>query len=644
MNLRVVTFIGMIFMVLPMYSQPVANDCAVNNNDDTHSALLKCISDYTILAGKPVTNKYSKVSSLKLVYVLEEKQLYFTNSNKFQFHYEFCSKVLGDSIDLSLFNDRNYHIHPKRKYLLVNLNYYEDQKKYIVELFPGEETKGEWIFDMLTLLRESMPDAMKLAVLDNNPVFSQAAVLPEKIELISSDDVYANQSFQCLKAGTAYGYLRKISSKEISKASIDPHDIVILDNLPLHLPWVQTVITSVFQTPLSHINVLCSNRGIPNCSWKSVWNNKNVDKYVNTLVKVQVREDRVLITPANLTTAQSFWKAQENKQAITLTTDLSVDKVVRIDKVKKLSISSVGAKAYNFSHLASINCENGKPVMTPENAFVIPFHFYAKHIHDHCIQELIDSVKPDSEPEKIKAGLKKIRKAIESSAVDSLLIKEVLMQMSKDKRYKNYRFRSSTNAEDIEGFNGAGLYESHTGSLSDSKKKPEDAIRKVWASLWNYNAYMEREYFNISHSGVAMGILVHRSFGDDYANGVAITRHLYRSGYPAYTVNVQLGETSVVSPVDSITAAQFILIFKGFENEDSYSLDYITHSSLAKEKEILTPAQLKQLVSYLRAIKKYFYFKEKSEVYFYNYGLDIEFKVDAQSGKVYIKQVRPYSN
>jgi hypothetical protein len=638
--MRIVT-VFLVFISLILFAQP-SEKCLVTQND-AFALQLNCLEDFNALAGKPNTSKYSHVSSLKLVYVLSEKKNYFTNSDRFHFHYDFCREILGDSVDLELFNQRNYHVHSKRKYLLVNLNYYQDQKRFLVELFPGEECKREWMQEFLKVLRNCVPAAWNLSVLNNNTVCSNVE-LPATISLVSPDQVYLNQRYQCLKEGIAYGYLKKVSASKIALEKVGEHDIVILDNLPLHLPWVQAVVTQVFQTPLSHINVLCSNRGIPNCAWKDIGQNKEIERHLNKLVRIQVKEDKVVIVPASLEVAQKFWKQNQNNAQFRFKVDLSVTSVVKIDKVRKLSVASVGAKAFNFAQLAGIKTHTGKHVQVPENAFVIPFYFYVEHLQKSCIPEFdsITILPRIVDPLKLKAQLKKIRKSIETTPVDTMLLKQVQELMQKDNRFAYYRFRSSTNAEDIEGFNGAGLYESHSGSWSDSTKKVEDAIRKVWASLWNYTAYMEREYFRIDHFYMAMGILVHRAFGDDEANGVAITRHLYRKGYPAYTVNVQAGETSVVSSVDTVVAEQFVIVFKGYENETEYSLDFITHSSLSKNETVLTSSQVKQLVEYLRAIKKYYFNKEKPEEYFYDYALDVEFKVDSLHHKVYIKQVRPF--
>lgn len=633
-------FIFLLF--LAFFSCGQHQPCATAKGDTLIRSLI-CASDFTYLAGKPLSSKYARVKSLKALYRLEDRQLYFIPSAKYQYHYGYCVDWFQDSLDLQTFNDRNYHLHPERKYLLFNFNYYQDLKRYVVELFPGEEAKPDLIKEMLQTLSIRTPVDFELAVLDNNTLLSQPGTIPASYKLISPEEIYGQQSFECLKSGLAYGYLEKVSAKDLGKTKLPQHSILVLDNLPLFLPWTEAVITDVFQTPLSHINVLCSNRGIPNCSWKGAWSSDKINTYLHSLVKVRIQEDGVQFYPATLEEAQKHWaKHALPDSLIALDTNYTYRKLISIEELRTLSIAVAGAKAYNFSQLSLIKTEDKTPIQIPENAFAIPFYYYQQHLQTNGLLPLVDSVMAlpkDADPTKIKASLKKLRNAIETAHLDSKLLHMVHTQMQKNKQFKYYRFRSSTNAEDIEGFNGAGLYESHTGSRHDNRKKVQDAIRKVWSSLWNYSAYMEREYFHIDHRTVAMGILVHRSFGNDLANGVAVTRHLYRTGYPAYTLNVQAGETSVVGAPDSITASQYLVLFR---KDNSYALDYITFSSISANKQVLTDPQLKQLVSYLRAIKKYFYNKQSSNIYYYDYGLDIEFKVDAQSKKIYIKQVRPY--
>ena len=47
------------------------------------------------------------------------------------------------------------------------------------------------------------------------------------------------------------------------------------------------------------------------------------------------------------------------------------------------------------------------------------------------------------------------------------------------------------------------------------------SLKEVCASLWNFRAFSEREFYRIGHLSAAMRILVHPSYQDELVNGVA---------------------------------------------------------------------------------------------------------------------------
>jgi hypothetical protein len=245
----------------------------------------------------------------------------------------------------------------------------------------------------------------------------------------------------------------------------------------------------------------------------------------------------------------------------------------------------------------------------------------------------------------INHQLSTLRKAIKKAPIDTTLIQHVANLLRKNDSTVSYRFRSSSNAEDIEGFNGAGLYESYSGTLYDSNKTIANAIKKVWASVWTDNAYQERTLFGIDNRTVLMGILVHQGFPTEEANGVAITKNLYRKDFPGFTINVQKGEVSVVAPDDSITCDQFICM--GSENfyaeqGDVYE-QYITRSNINNGVNVLSHTDVAKLYRALDKIKNYFYYRNAKNYLkstYDDFALDLEFKFD--DGKLFIKQVRTY--
>ncbi len=133
---------------------------------------------------------------------------------------------------------------------------------------------------------------------------------------------------------------------------------------------------------------------------------------------------------------------------------------------------------------------------------------------------------------------------------------------------RKIRIRSSTNVEDGDQFTGAGLYDSFSGCLADDLDGDEAgpshcdptrsgergifrAIRKVFASFYNDNVYLERLRHGVDENQVGMGLLVHHSFPDEFelANGVATVRHYPSQQSASYQITLvtQQGATSVAN-------------------------------------------------------------------------------------------------
>lgn len=245
-----------------------------------------------------------------------------------------------------------------------------------------------------------------------------------------------------------------------------------------------------------------------------------------------------------------------------------------------------------------------------------------------------------SDKDSLKKVLLIIQRKILKSKLDTAfvsLVKNKLLTFGDS--MKSYRFRSSSNSEDLEFFNGAGLYDSKTGIPGSSKKSVEKAIKEVWASLWNYRAFEERLFFNIVQQTAMMGILVHRAFPEEKANGVAITANVFDTGKNGVYINVQTGETSIVLPENNEKCDEILVNI----TNKKHKIKYLSHSTIYKGKgTILTDKEVEHLSAVLEQIKQHYYEKQKITDTYNHFAMDVEFKFDKAERMIYIKQARRY--
>jgi len=644
---QVILFLFLCVMVMS-HSQTPSAECQYKKGVKDFLPRIDCPGDYNYLKGKSLTEKFGQVASVKIVYSIRDAKVYFINSTLYPFHYDFCSTVLNNPDELSFFNIKNYSSNPARDYMLVNLNYYSWLGLYGMELMPEDDAGAKDIYSLYQKIAALVYFGNKVRVLAMSPEMEKRLAAIPNIPVIRSSEVYQGREFVSLNKGKAYGYLRKVKATEVGKTTISKHDIVILDGLPNELPVVAGVLTVPFQTPLCHVSLLCQNRKTPNATYRKAWTDPAIEALLNKLVCYEVTADSFIIRKAGEAEAGAWWLKTESRKTIRLAVDTSIRKITGLQDMSFKNVSAVGGKAANFSELLKIRVDK-KPIPLPEGSFAIPFYFYYQHLRENNINRQLDSILANSslinDPQKLNAALKKLRDAIKAAPVNKVLLEAIRTKMKTGGVYDNYRFRSSTNAEDVKGFNGAGLYDSKTGSLTDPDKPIEKAIKTVWASLWDERAFAERQYFKIDQRSVAMGILVHRAFGEELANGVAVTKHLYRNNYPAYTFNAQVGEISVVTPPDGVNCDEGIIALGRASGSHKVTVEYISRSNLSKDKTVLTDAQVELLAKYLTAIKEHFYYKVergtgRDETGLMNFGMDVEFKIDALTGKLYIKQAR----
>lgn len=592
---------------------------------------------FQLLASDPSRYPFSEVKSLKIVYSIADQKMYYTNSSKYELHYDFCSKILGYNKDRTSFNQEQYSNHPNRRYMLATLNYFTASGIYTLEFLPQDQLSCSDIETVFNKVAETCFFGDRLRFYANAPDKTICTNVP----IITSDELYAGQNYQPLNVQENYGYLRKIDAGELSGTYLGRHDIVLVNAIPSDIAVVAGIITTEFQTPLSHINVLSHNRGTPNMALRDGWTNPKLTSFTGKLVYFKVALDSFTVREATIDEAQKFWAKKEPQTVHKLTLDTLTTGLVDLATAGVSWVPVIGGKAANFAEIKKVVLPGEKHLPLPENHFAIPFYYYWQHIKQNKLDQFINNMLNDSKFRSDinyrKTKLAELQSAIKKATLNPALADMVRTRLSNSDGFTTFRFRSSTNAEDVEGFNGAGLYESYTGSLTDPDKPIDKAIKKVWASLWDFGAFEERDYFKIDHKTIAMGVLVHRSYPAEAANGVAITENIYNPYMPAVTINVQVGEISVVNPEDKYLPDQILY----YTRSDADIYEYISHSNVPgmEGKTVMTSEELKVLKDYCMAIHNHYCF-----INLECNPIDIEFKVDVVNGerKLYIKQARLY--
>jgi pyruvate, water dikinase len=590
-----------------------------------HTIELRSKEEFKQMASLPLSAKYGNVSSVKVVYDVLTKKIHYLNSKNFTYHYQFCEELMKQKLDIGEFNSLNYSGANERRFLLGNVNYYCSLNKYVLEISPSDLMTEQQLLLFHSMVSGSLKCASSVYFLLNERWEISKNKLGVNIKLIAPSEIYAQLTFQAISCAKTTGRIKFVKKGEKLDDSDHSEEIVIFEETPLSLPNVRGIIVSEFQTPLSHISILGQNRSIPICASKGIFANAFLQKYTNKLVSFEVKIDTFTFVETNTILNVNAKKVIEIKK------DLSFDKLVKVADITNASSSYIGNKAMNFGALYSISKKGGFNV--PENAFAIPFYFYDQHVLNAKAAQKIDSLLKNKSvlesPAALKKALKEIQTLILVTKVDPKLIILLKKQLKINPKYTTFRFRSSTNAEDANGFSGAGLYTSKTVDLKNPKKTIELAMQKVWASLWSYEAFMERSYFGIN-----------RSFPNEAVNGVAITKNIYRKDYIGFVVNAQLGDESVVDPKPGIVCDQYVCFPDNATDFYSESLDVLTYSNLNKGKLVLSKAEIQLLANQLEIIKQYFYKRQQRRISYADFG----FKFEEKTRKLYIKQARIYNN
>jgi len=579
----------------------------------------------------------------------DNPEIYFINTNKYQYHYDFAKKALNLEISLDEFNRKTYFT-DSRTFLAGTILAYENfthpngQKGvYLFEFWPTDPVKVQFTHKAFKVITEGMKFAEGQVFYHPSGETHMQLWSDEKDEydrlqlpILTSEVLFENLIFSPLNLGEGYGYLRVADPTTAGAYTI--RDVVIFKSIPNELSHVAGVITEEPQTPLSHINLKAKQNNTPNAFLKGASSRPDIASLIGKPVYFKVTANEVKLRLATNQEIEEHLEKIRPKKPQVPVRDLTIKTITSLDEMRNQHASIFGAKAANIGELKTFLTED---CLVPDG-FAIPFYFYDLFMTETGFYDYVNEMIQDEEfkqsPEKRATELKKLQKKIKKAQMPEMLQEAINQMWAKFPEGTTLRCRSSTNNEDLPGFNGAGLYDSFTHRLDEGNISK--SIQQVFASLWNFRAFEEREFYRIDHFQTAMGVLIHSNFDDELSNGVAITKNPYSPNGNGCYINVQLGEALVTNPDPGATPEE-LLVMKTLISPDElgYETIYIRHSSLLeKGKTVLTDKQVKLLAQKLEEIQKHFIKVYEGRE---GFAMDVEFKFD-KDGRLVIKQARPW--
>ena len=487
-----------------------------------------------------------------------------------------------------------------------------------------------------TLVAASMPllDDNLALYIANRSLPSVQSNLPlfrdSRINLLFEGDIYGETSFLALNQTEGYGRLRVVESDERPH----PRDIALYEALPNNIPRVAGIISTVPQTPLSHVNLRAVQDGIPNAFIRDALDKPDINTLVGGYVYFKVTETGYTIRAATRAEVDAHYESSRPAQAQTPQRDLSVTEIKPLSEIGFDDWDTFGVKAANVAVLRTLGFPDG----TVPDGFAIPFYFYDEFMKHNDFYTRIGTMLANEEFQTDftvqEDSLKTLRKAIEDAPTPDWIIAAIEKMNESFDDDINRRYRSSTNNEDLPGFNGAGLYDSKSQKPSEDEEDVAKSLKEVYASLWNFRAFAERDFHRIDHLTAAMGILVHPSYQDELVNGVAVSFDPFGGVDGTYYVNSQAEENLVTNPDPHSVPEELMLYPSG-----SYFV--LATSNLVESGQLLmTDAQVNELRLHLEVIHNKFneLYNPASDEPF---AMEIEFKITSEN-ILAIKQARPW--
>jgi hypothetical protein len=628
---------------------------------------------------------------VKVVIERETGRTHFLNHHRYEFHSDYIAerilRVSSAQLDAEIdqFN-RGVYLAPDRKFFLGTVSIQKAGERFFcLETVEIDNMGAEMI--------QSFYDTVKAQLDPTLPLYFKPANLGQEATVLAVDtkalprvfshELHASASYIALNPGATQGRLRAFRTHEgylSARATLEWYDILVMHRVPDDIPRLSGIINAEHTTPLSHTNVLASGWGIPNCIQLGVF--EQVDReglnghWVAYSVDAQAPQPQLAkIERPESVAARPAWSVQriELEEPETAATP-----IVELERLRMTDRYRYGTKAANLGELHFL-LEHGSEralgfyrVKRPPRANLLPYlaRFLAlpeaadaATLSRRSSEFLRETVKVprgiaipfsvqqeflESSP-RIQQAIGKLKMALELDLreIDALCLNlQTLIRHARVPEkirqavdaqiashlagVSKFVVRSSSNAEDLEGFSAAGIYESinHVASAENVLQ----SIKEVWASLVSPRSVRLRQEVGISLDRSYMGVIVQEEV-EAQMGGVMVTTNPTNRQGDFRNVYLNASLHSAIEVVQG-TEAPYQYLFNTVEGGGrNLSLGSGSeHEDLSEGNKKM----LQRLAFAGRLLQSHF-----SPDYLFNSPVDIEWLFGSEG--LFVLQLRPYS-
>ena len=559
-----------------------------------------------------------------------KNKVHFVNSQRFRFHKDFLLATYLVPRGADVF--KPIYIDTDRRFIVGTIAWQRTVDKFTWELWEGDLAPAELIKKANEVINTNFFSAVAYKP---NSIRQEDLSAALGIERVLQSDINKNQEYLALNPGKAVGRIHIIDKLD-DTVEIGDNEILILKELPITLPPVRGIIVAKPSSPLSHINILAKGWNVPNVYIKDA---DKLFRDKDTFVwQLDATMTDYKFTPVDIEKLKTDFKSPDQQVP---PVNLKVKRLAGLREMRAKDSVIYGSKAASQGEILNAKV----PGIIVPNGFSIPFYWYDAFMKANGFNNKIRLMMEDLEfvhnPRIRKAKLEQFRDEIQKAPFDKALRDEVIARWRTQLGSRPVFVRSSSNAEDLPNFSGAGLYSS-VANVREAEKLI-DAIKKVWASLWKFEAYEARVRNYVSQTDVHMSALIQLGI-DMTKGGVMITKDpfdpdtknaVYISAVCGHNSNV-VNNTGIPEQLLFSQTSNSVAVMTLSDQKNALAFDQAGDLRVTTDKcadrsgRVLNDIQARSLAAAATRIQSVFGRKPQ----------DIEWGIMA--GRIYIVQARPY--